>query len=48
MFNNTLQLFALAQGAYGREGVDNVLEWGHRYNNTLLSQTEDSPLYVAR
>ena len=47
MFNNTLQLFALAEGAYGREGVDNVLEWGHRYNNTLLSQTEDSPLYVA-
>ena len=48
LFNNRLQLFALAEGAYGREGVDNVLEWSHIYNNTRLSQTEDDPLYVAR
>jgi hypothetical protein len=37
----------MAEGRYGKTGTDNVLEWGHRYNNTRVSQAEDDPLWVA-
>ncbi len=47
LFNNALQLFALAEGHYGRLGQDNVLEWGHIYNNTRESQLENNPIWVA-
>jgi TonB-linked SusC/RagA family outer membrane protein len=47
LFNNALQIFALAEGQYGRLGRDNVLEWGHIYNNTRHSQLENDPLWVA-
>ena len=47
LFNNALQIFALAEGHYGRLGRDNVLEWGHIYNNTRHSQLENDPLWVA-
>ncbi len=47
LFNNALQIFALAEGHYGRLGQDNVLEWGHIYNNTRHSQLENDPVWVA-
>lgn len=47
LFNNAFQLFALAEGQYGRWGQENAAEWGHIYNNTLISRTEDDPMWVA-
>ena len=47
LFNNALQIFAFAEVHYGRLGQDNVLEWGHIYNNTKVLQLETDPLWVA-
>ncbi|HET9384923.1 MAG TPA: hypothetical protein VFO67_07230, partial [Gemmatimonadales bacterium] len=42
-----LQVFALAEGQYGRVGVDSGHLWGHNYNNSAASIAEDDPWWVA-
>jgi len=42
-----LQVFALAEGQYGRLGVDSGHLWGHNYNNSAVSIAEDDPWWVA-
>ena len=35
---NDLEIFALAEGKYGRIANDSDVHWGHRYNNSYCSQ----------
>ena len=47
MLDNSLQIFAMAEGQYGRWSQENGKEWGHIYNNTLVARLEDDPVWVA-
>jgi TonB-linked SusC/RagA family outer membrane protein len=47
LFNDQLQIFAMAQGEYGRTREDSGHNWGHIYNNSAVSRTEDDPVWVA-
>jgi hypothetical protein len=42
-----LQVFALAEGQYGRLAQDSGHLWGHNYNNSAVSIAEDDPWWVA-
>jgi hypothetical protein len=42
-----LQVFALAEGQYGRTMVDSGHLWGHNYNNSAVSIAEDDAWWVA-
>jgi hypothetical protein len=42
-----LQLFALAEGQYGRTAVDSGHLWGHNYRNSAVSRVQDDPWWVA-
>jgi len=47
LLDNTLVIFALAEGQYGRTSRDDLTDWGHhRFHNSLISRTEDDPLWV--
>jgi TonB-linked SusC/RagA family outer membrane protein len=46
LLDNSLQIFALAEGQYGREGQANDKEWSHIYNNTQVSRLENDPVWV--
>jgi hypothetical protein len=35
---NSFRLFAVAQGMYGKTGVENQVGWGMRYNNSYCGQ----------
>jgi hypothetical protein len=48
LLQNQLQIFALAEGQYGRIGDDSGHLWGHNYNNSQVSRVEDDPLWVAQ
>jgi hypothetical protein len=48
LLQNQLQIFALAEGQYGRLGDDSGHLWGHNYNNSQVSRVEDDPLWVAQ
>jgi hypothetical protein len=48
LFQNQLQLFALAEGQYGRLGDDSGHLWGHNYNNSAISRVEDDAMWVAQ
>jgi hypothetical protein len=47
LFNNQLQLNALAEGSYGRLTDDDGHAWGHTYNNSKDSRLENDPIWVA-
>jgi TonB-linked SusC/RagA family outer membrane protein len=47
LLSNQLQIFALAEGQYGRIGEDDGHLWGHNYNNSQVSRAEDDALWVA-
>ena len=47
LLDNQLQLFALAEGQYGRTAVDNGHQWGHIYNNSMVSRLENDAVWVA-
>jgi TonB-linked SusC/RagA family outer membrane protein len=47
LLDNQLQVFAMAEGQYGRIGQENGHAWGHIYNNSLVSRLEDDPKWVA-
>jgi hypothetical protein len=48
LFQNQLQVFALAEGQYGRLGDDSGHLWGHNYNGSEVSRTEDDAKWVAQ
>jgi hypothetical protein len=48
LLDNQLQLFALAEGQYGRTGMDSAHLWGSFYNNSLISRTQTDPLWKAQ
>ena len=46
LLNNTLQIFALAEGQYGRTNRDDLTDWGHhRFHNSIVSRLEDDPVW---
>jgi TonB-linked SusC/RagA family outer membrane protein len=47
LFGNTLQIFAMAQGHYGRKSEDSLTEWVHFFNGTERVWLKDDPIYVA-
>jgi TonB-dependent starch-binding outer membrane protein SusC len=47
LFNNQVQIFALAEGQYGRTNVDNGHSWCHNYNCSKASRLENDPVWVA-
>jgi TonB-linked SusC/RagA family outer membrane protein len=48
LLDNQLQIFALAEGQYGRLGDDSGHLWGHNYNGSQVSRVEDDALWVAQ
>jgi TonB-linked SusC/RagA family outer membrane protein len=47
LLDNALQIFALAEGQYGRTSRDDMTDYGqHRFSNSLASRLEDDPMYV--
>ncbi len=47
LFNNTLRLHVLFDGAWGMWNTDGGVGSGDQYNNTYYSRTENDPKYVA-
>jgi TonB-dependent starch-binding outer membrane protein SusC len=47
LLGEQLQIYALAEGQYGRTGEDDGHLWGHNYNNSAVSRAEDDPIWVA-
>jgi len=47
MLEGDLQVFALAEGQYGRIGDDSGHLWGHNYRNSAVSRVQDDPMFVA-
>jgi TonB-linked SusC/RagA family outer membrane protein len=47
LFDNTLRLHVLVDGAWGMWHVDGGVGSGDQYNNTYYSRTENDPKYVA-
>jgi TonB-linked SusC/RagA family outer membrane protein len=47
LLDNRLQVYALAEGQYGRTGEDDGHLWGHNYNNSAVSRSEDDAFWVA-
>ncbi|HUP53478.1 MAG TPA: SusC/RagA family TonB-linked outer membrane protein [Longimicrobiales bacterium] len=48
LLDNQLQIFALAEGQYGRLGDDSGHLWGHNYNSSAVSRVEDDAWWVAQ
>ena len=42
-----LQVFALAEGQYGRTGDDSGHLWGHNYRNSAVSRVQDDAVWTA-
>jgi TonB-linked SusC/RagA family outer membrane protein len=47
LFDNELQVFALAEGQYGRTQRDDAHAWGHHYNNSAVSRVQDDAVWAA-
>ena len=47
MLEGDLQVFALAEGQYGRIGDDSGHLWGHNYRNSAISRVQDDAAWVA-
>ncbi|MBI4521897.1 MAG: TonB-dependent receptor, partial [Gemmatimonadetes bacterium] len=47
LLDNQLQIFALAEGQYGRTRTEDGHAWGHHYNNSAVSRAQDDPIWVA-
>ena len=47
LLDNTVSIHLLADGGYGKVGLDGDQEWGHRYNNSYDSRCECDPVWVA-
>jgi len=46
LFNGDVQIHALFDGAYGRNGSQN--QYSHRYKNSRASRAQDNPIFVAQ
>jgi hypothetical protein len=47
MLEGDLQVFAMAEGQYGRTHTDGGHQWGHNYRNSAVSRVQDEPMFVA-
>ena len=47
LLDNTVSIHILADGGYGKVGLDGAQEWGHRYNNSYDSRCECDPVWIA-
>jgi TonB dependent receptor len=47
MLEGDLQIFAMAEGQYGRIGDDSGHLWGHNYRNSAVSRVQDDAAWVA-
>ena len=47
LFNNSLRIFAVAQGTYGRIHEDSLNEWVHTFNGTRQVWLKEDPIYLA-
>lgn len=47
LLDSQLQIFALAEGQYGRVSQENGHAWGHIYNNSKVSRLENDAVWVA-
>jgi hypothetical protein len=47
MLEGDLQVYALAEGQYGRVGDDSGHLWGHNYRNSAVSRVQDDALWIA-
>jgi TonB-linked SusC/RagA family outer membrane protein len=47
LLNGELQVFALAEGQYGRIRTDDGHAWGHHYNNSADARVQDDPVWAA-
>ena len=47
MLEGDLQVFAMAEGQYGRTGDDSGHLWGHNYDNSAVSRVQDDARWVA-
>ncbi len=47
LLDNTLQIFALAEGQYGRWGREDGKAWAHIDTETQVALTEDDPLWAS-
>jgi len=47
LLDNQLQVFALAEGQYGRTRSENGHGWTHNYNSSAVSRVEDDAFWVA-
>ncbi|HUF85179.1 MAG TPA: hypothetical protein VMQ81_11370, partial [Acidimicrobiia bacterium] len=46
LLDNQLQIYATAEGRYGKTHSDNGMQWGHVYNNTVASRLENDPVWL--
>jgi hypothetical protein len=47
LLQGELQVFALAEGQYGRIRTEDGHAWGHHYNNSKDSRVQDDPVWAA-
>jgi hypothetical protein len=47
MLEGDLQVYALAEGQYGRVGDDSGHLWGHNYRNSAVSRVQDDAWWIA-
>ena len=47
LLDNSLQIYAMAEGQYGRIREENGHHWGHIYGNSKVSRLENNPVYTA-
>jgi TonB-linked SusC/RagA family outer membrane protein len=47
LFNNSLRIFATAQGMYGKTTEDSLTEWTHFFNGSRVKWMQDDPIYIA-
>jgi len=48
MLEGDLQVYALAEGQYGRIGDDSGHLWGHNYRNSAVARVQDDPMFMAQ
>jgi hypothetical protein len=46
MFGGDLQIFALAEGQYGRIRTEDGHAWGHHYNNSIAARLQDDAIWA--
>jgi TonB-linked SusC/RagA family outer membrane protein len=47
LFSNSLRIFAIAQGMYGRQHEDSLNEWVHNFNGTRKVWLKTDPIWIS-